>query len=361
MRSISKFGYLSAFIIPLLVFLGYYLGGNFNFITIIFVYLLIPMADQLVGIFKKNFDKEEEKIASEDSFYRMVLILWAIFQVGFVFWGAFAWINFNGNVFQKLGFLLGFSASAGGVGITVAHELGHKQGKLQQFCSKIILMTVSYMHFFIEHNKGHHVWVATEHDPATSRKGENLYKFWWRTVTGSIASAWSIEKERLRRANKKFYSIDNQMIVYLVSTISFAFILFGTVSFFEGYLAWSVLLFFILQSIYSFTLLEIVNYIEHYGITRKKLDNGKFERVNPKHSWNSSHLVSNFFLFQLQRHSDHHANASKLYQVLQHFEESPQLPQGYPAMMLLALVPPLWYKVMDKRLDQWKKLANFDT
>jgi alkane 1-monooxygenase len=242
----------------------------------------------------------------------------------------------------------------GGVGITVAHELGHKSTKIEQFYAKVLLMTVSYMHFFIEHNKGHHVWVATPKDPATSRKGETFYSFYFRSVIRGFISAWEIEKERLRRKNISVWSYQNDMILYTVLPFLFCGFLMGCLYFYTGSFSWNVPIFFFAQSILGFSLLEAVNYIEHYGIVRNEIANGRFERVNPLHSWNSNYLITNFYLFQLQRHSDHHANANRRYQVLRHFDESPQMPQGYPAMMMMAMIPPLWFKVMDNRLEKWK-------
>jgi alkane 1-monooxygenase len=210
-------------------------------------------------------------------------------------------------------------------------------------------MTVSYMHFFIEHNKGHHVWVATPKDPATSRKGESFYRFYFRSVFGSFLSAWEIEKERLRRKNISAWSFQNDMILYTILPFVFCGFLMVSLYLYSGSFSLNVPIFFFVQGILGFSLLEAVNYI-----VRNEIANGRYERVNPLHSWNSNYLVTNFYLFQLQRHSDHHANASRRYQVLRHFDESPQMPQGYPAMMMMALVPPLWFKVMDNRLEKWK-------
>jgi alkane 1-monooxygenase len=217
---------------------------------------------------------------------------------------------------------------------------------------------VGYMHFFIEHNKGHHVHVATPRDPASSRYNENMYAFWFRSVYGSFMSAWNIEADRVKRSGAKILSWQNEMIQYLVYTLTYLLAMTALVSVVNGGLALGVMLFLVIQGILAFTLLEVVNYIEHYGIERKLLANGRYERVNPLHSWNSSYRLSNFFLFQLQRHSDHHATASKPYQVLNHYNESPQLPQGYPAMMLLSLFPPLWFKVMNPRLKEWQKAIS---
>jgi alkane 1-monooxygenase len=217
------------------------------------------------------------------------------------------------------------------------------------------LMTVCYMHFFIEHNRGHHVRVATPDDPATSRFGETFYSFWWRSVKDGFLSAIHLEEERLQKKGVPFWSFQNQMIQFVLVPILFVGVFTLVFSFIQNRLTWEVPLFFFVQGFFAFSLLELVNYIEHYGMSRKQLPNGRYEKVTPLHSWNASHIVSNFLLFQLQRHSDHHAFAYKRYQVLNHYDESPQLPQGYSAMIILALFPPLWFKVMDRRLEEWKR------
>lgn len=355
MSLIKKIGFLTAFIIPLLTVLGFYLGGYWNYLTVVFVFVFIPLADWLIGQDPENMTDDEALIVSEQFYYRLITYIWTFFQVLFLVWGAYA-IASNAMDFRFLiGFVLSFALVTGGIGITVAHELGHKKSKLERIYSRIILMTVCYMHFYIEHNRGHHVYVATPRDPATSRKNENFYAFWLRSVIGSYLSAWSLEKNRLERKGVSYWSLQNEMLWYTILPLVFAVLLTLTFSLIFGRLVWEVPLFFFAQSILAFTLLEIVNYVEHYGIVRKEKSPGVYERVNPMHSWNSNHRLSNFFLFQLQRHSDHHANAIKRYQVLKHYDESPQLPSGYPAMILLAAMPPLWFKWINPKLKSWEE------
>ncbi|GAB4130372.1 MAG: alkane 1-monooxygenase [Raineya sp.] len=313
------------------------------------------MIDFLAGVDKQNFAKEEEKQVVEEGYYRFVLYLWAFLQVGLLFWACYIIANETMTRSEVVGFLLSTMTVLGGIGITVAHELGHKNSKIDQFLAKIILNTVFYRHFFIEHNRGHHVHVATPLDPATSRKNQNFYAFWWQSVSGSIRSAWNLEKKRLERKGKSVWSFENEMWACLFQPLGLMLLLTGVFSYWNGEFVWRVPLFYFGQSILSFSLLEAVNYIEHYGITRRKLHNGKYERVEHLHSWNASHLISNFFLFQLQRHSDHHAYANRPYQILRHFEDSPQLPAGYPTMIITALLPPLWFAIMNKRLETWQE------
>jgi alkane 1-monooxygenase len=350
----KKIGFFTAFIIPLLVIAGYHLGGPGNFLAVIFAFLIIPIVDQWSGLDPTNIPDEQEKIISEDQYYRFVTYAWATVQLVFLLWGCLVVTTGKINsILEWTGFILSTSLVTGGIGITVAHELGHKKSSLERFFSKTLLMTVCYMHFYIEHNRGHHVLVATPDDPATARKNESFYEFWVRSVFVGYAHAWKLENESLKR--KGIYPIHwkNNMIWFALLPIIFCALVTVLLSWHIGSFAWQVPSFFFAQSFFAFTLLELVNYVEHYGIVRREIAPGKYERVNPLHSWNASHLISNFFLFQLQRHSDHHANAIKRYQVLKHYNESPQLPYGYPTMIVIALVPPLWFALMNKRLESW--------
>ena len=358
MSSFKKLGFFFAFILPIVTVLGYYLGGGFNYSAVILAYGVMPLVDLIVGRDPHNVDESQIAALSEEKYYRFVTYVWTYVQVAIVIWGAYVFATGTMTIFERVGFLLSISNVTGGIGITVAHELGHRNTKIEQFYAKVLLMTVSYMHFFIEHNRGHHVWVATPKDPATSRKGESLYAFYVRSVVGSFLSAWEIEKNRLQKKNINVWSFQNEMLQYQLITISFCVALTAACSLVAGQVLWLVPVFFVVQGIMAFSLLEAVNYIEHYGIVRKEIAEGRYERVQPTHSWNTNQLVSNFFLFQLQRHSDHHANANRRYQVLRHFEESPQLPYGYATMISIALLPPLWFKLMDNRLETWKQQAG---
>jgi alkane 1-monooxygenase len=309
-----------------------------------------------LGIDTSNVPEGDTKKTGDEFYYRFVTYVWTYFQFCFLIWGAYAATSGRLNTtWEWFGFIIGFSLVTGGIGITVAHELGHKKSWLERTYGKMLLMTVSYMHFYIEHNRGHHVSVATPADPATARKNENFYSFWLRSVFKGYAHAWKLEAERLKKRNRSGLSVYNEMIWFAVLPILFCASLTVVFSLLLNRLTWEVPVFFFSQSFFALSLLELVNYVEHYGIMRKELAPGKFERVNPLHSWNASHLLSNFFLFQLQRHSDHHAYAYKRYQVLNHYDESPQLPYGYPTMILLALVPPVWFKMMNGRLERWRK------
>ena len=350
----SKYQYLNAFKLPLLVVMGFYLGDWWNYLSIAFVFLLLPLLDQWVGLNTSNLNDVDMAASEADSFYKTVTFFWAFVQTVFLFWAV--WAVADGGLITTgdwLGFVLGCGLVTGGIGITVAHELGHKKSGFERFLSKLLLLQVCYMHFYVEHNRGHHVHVATPKDPATARANQNFYAFWWQSVVGSYLHAWAIEAEGLRRKNKPVWQ--NAMIGYTLLPFLFCGLLTLAVHAIGLPEYKFVPLFFFAQSFVAFTLLELVNYIEHYGIVRKQLANGNYERVNPFHSWNASHQLSNYYLFQLQRHSDHHHNAIKRYQTLNHYDESPQLPFGYPTMIMIALVPPLWFKLMNPRLYNWKE------
>jgi alkane 1-monooxygenase len=213
--------------------------------------------------------------------------------------------------------------------------------------SKMLLLTTLYMHFFIEHNRGHHKNVSTDEDPASSRLGEIVYFFYFRSIYGSFISAWKLESERLKRLKFSFWSFKNEMIVYQFLQASLILVIF----YFFGM---ETTLFFLISATIGILLLETVNYIEHYGLRRKKKEKG-YERTLPIHSWNSNHPVGRMVLLELSRHSDHHYIASRKYQILRHFNESPQMPTGYPGMLILSLFPPLWFKVMNPRIEKYRK------
>jgi alkane 1-monooxygenase len=354
MKGWKKLSFLKVFILPVLAVISISLGSGWNFLTVAFTFLILPLVDHWVGIDKENVAQEDIDSVENDFYFRLITYLWVFVQVAFVIYGAYA-VSHNQiqSISEWLGFVLSSAIVTGGIGITVAHELGHKKSALERFYSRLLLMTVCYMHFYIEHNRGHHVAVATPEDPATAKRDENFYRFWIRSVFAGFAHAWKLEKERLQRKNISVWSWQNEMIQFVLWPVIFISLLtfyFST----AGEINWLIPAYFFAQSIFAFTLLELVNYIEHYGILRKEIAPGKYERVNPLHSWNTSYLVSNSFLFQLQRHSDHHAYALKRYPVLNHYDESPQLPFGYPTMILIALVPPLWFRMMNPRLEEWK-------
>ena len=307
----------------------------------LFSFVLVPLLDQLIGRDKRNFSEDIYKKLEESQFYNGILIIVFFGVLSSLYGSLWAFIHYPFSIFESFGLIFSLGLVTGGMGITLAHELGHRKEKTYQFMAKVLLVHVGYGHFFVEHNKGHHRHVSTEKDPASSRFGESLYAFLPRTLTGSYKSAFRLgyfDKNR-----RTFWK--NQTVILTVVT----FLIAALFAFLGGEKA---LILFLTQSILAVLFLEIINYVEHYGLERKKNPSGRFEKVRPYHSWNSDYLFSNALLINLQRHSDHHAFAERPFQNLRTYEKAPQLPWGYPTMMLLALFPPLWKKFVHPLLPE---------
>jgi len=242
--------------------------------------------------------------------------------------------------------LIGLAVVAGmtsGLAINTGHELGHKNSKIEKLLAKLVLAVPAYGHFTIDHNLGHHRNVSTPGDPASARMGESIYKFAVREIPGALKEAWTIERDRLQRRERSLWHPNNQILqsYYLTALLNIALII---------WLGWVMVPFLLLHHASAYWQLTSANYIEHYGLLREQDENGKYERCEPRHSWNSNHVFSNLVLFHLERHSDHHKNPLRRYQALRHFDDAPQLPNGYFGVYLMAYVPVLWFRVMDKRL-----------
>ena len=315
------------------------------------IYVLLPLLDLRFGPDGQNPPEEVMERLENDKYYRYCTYIYTPCQYASVVWAAYlftahdlSWLGYQGplNWVAKIGLALSVGV-LGGVGINTAHELGHKKDALERWLSKITLAQTFYGHFFIEHNRGHHVRVATPEDPASARLGESLWAFLPRSIWGSLASGWRLEAERMRRLNKSVFDIRNDVInAWLMSAALWAVLvaIFGP----------ALIPFLVIQAVFGFVLLETVNYLEHYGLLRQKTANGRYERCTAEHSWNSDHVVTNIFLYHLQRHSDHHANPTRRYQVLRSFDGAPNLPSGYASMVCLAYFPPAWRTVMDRRV-----------
>ncbi|MEM6965964.1 MAG: alkane 1-monooxygenase [Bacteroidota bacterium] len=343
---ISYLKYLSAYSLPIVVMLSIYWGGWWSYTAVIYLFVIIPFFEIFMDGSQENMDAVEEELAKEDRVYDFLLYGLVPFQL--VILGYFLYRVGDGSLllYEKIGMITAYGMAAGQA-INNAHELGHRRNKFEQFLSKLLLLTSLYMHFFIEHNRGHHKHVATDDDPASSRYGENIYAFYLRTVSGSWMSAWQLEAKRIKKTDAQFWSWENEMLRFQVIQLGLLLLIgltFGV----------SVLLSFMVGAIIGFLLLETVNYIEHYGLRRKKKARG-YERTLPVHSWNSNHPLGRLILLELSRHSDHHFMANRKYQILRHFDESPQMPTGYPGMMLMAMIPPIWFRVMHKKIDEYKQ------
>jgi alkane 1-monooxygenase len=337
--------YLLAYLIPLAGWLAIELQGAWTWVTVLIAFGIIPVLDAVLPASTANVPAEEEENRSKRLFFDLLLFLCApiCFVLTYLYLDAVK--NQPLDTYELVGITLSIGIVLGSTGINVSHELGHRSGKLEQFFAKAGLLLALYQHFFIEHNRGHHKNVSTDADPATARKNEMVYTFFFRSIIGQYIDAWKLENDRLRRDGKPLFSWQNEMVrfavyqaLYLITIVY----LFGL-----NMLPYAVIVAFL-----GVLLLEIINYIEHYGLRRNLLPNGKPEPVMPRHSWNSDHEMGRIFLFELTRHSDHHYKSTRKYQVLRHIDESPQLPIGYPASVLMALVPPLWFAVMNKRLEK---------
>lgn len=339
---------------PLIIYIGSYRSFSVTgweiWMPLIWAWVFIPLTELLIRPMPANLSAAEEELVKNDKIYDVFLYLVVILQYSLLVKFCIAmkedaaimtWQDVAGRIWV-MGLLCGT------FGINVGHELGHRVNKFEQTLAKALLLTSLYMHFFTEHNKGHHKRVATPEDPSSARYGEPVYLFYFRTIIFSYISAWHIANDETRKKGKPVFSLYNEMIQFTLIQLAFLsviFICFG----------WLVMLYFLAAAGIGILLLETVNYIEHYGLQRKATGNGKYERTMPEHSWNSDHIIGRLMLFELSRHSDHHYLASRKYQVLRHHDNSPQMPTGYPGMMILSLFPPAWFYVMNRRI---KKLQH---
>jgi alkane 1-monooxygenase len=308
----------------------------------LFFYFGIPLLDALIGEDPSNPPESEVPALEADPYYRwitylLVPVLWASFIAICVFVAS--------QPLSATGLLAMIINTGGGLGfaINLGHEMGHKKSTLERWLAKLALAPACYGHFYIEHNRGHHRDVATPVDPASSRMGESIYRFVLREMPGGFRRAWQLERERLARCGKSPWSLDNEVLQPALISLA----LYGAL---VAALGWQILPFLLLSAFWGAFQLTSANYLEHYGLLRRKLDNGRYEVCQPHHSWNSNHLFSNWALFHLQRHSDHHAHPTRRYQSLRNFPDLPRLPSGYFGMYLLAYVPPLWFRLMNPRL-----------
>ena len=318
--------------------------GNELFLWGLFLihYGVFPVIDMLMGEDTSNPPESVIPQLEADGYYRLITRLHVpVVIASFIFYGWFVAtqdLSMTGYLAAAL-----IAGNIGGHGLNVGHELGHKKNKLDQWLAKIVLAPAAYGHFFVEHNRGHHRHVATPEDPASSKMGESIYRFALRELPGAIARAFRVERDRMRAANKSPWSLDNNFLQTMTMTL-------GTYIAMGIWLGPQIIPYLIIAAFWSMWQLTSANYIEHYGLLRQKLANGRYERTQPHHSWNSNHIFSNWALFHLQRHSDHHANAGRSYQSLRHFDNLPTLPNGYFGMFAVAYIPWLWFKIMDKRL-----------
>ncbi len=335
--------FLAILLLPTTVYISFTSTGWIVFLPLITFFIGIPTLEFLYKPSSTNFTPEEEEVEKENKLYTYILYLTVPIQVGFLIWFLYVIQEPNLSTFDTLGRISAMGLMCGILGINVGHELGHRNNRFDEFLGEILLLTSLDTHFLPYHNAGHHLNVATPKDAATARKNEILYVFWIRSHFQSYYQAWVAENNRLKNSGRSWLHYQNRMLIYTIAN----FVLLGIIYYTFGA---QVALFFIAAAVFGILLLETVNYIEHYGLLRKKNKFGRYERVKRTHSWNSDHVIGKLMLFNLSRHSDHHYNGSKHYQILKSLPESPQMPTGYPGMMLVSLIPPLWFKLMNKKL-----------
>ena len=341
----KRFKYLSILLLPFTVYISFTSTGWLAYLPIIVFFVFVPGLELFFKPDKENFTKEEENIEKEHGLYTSILYLMIPIQLVFLVY-FFIVIQDPELTFSTiLGRIHAMGLMCGVIGINIGHELGHRNNRLDELLGEILLLTSLNTHFLPYHNGGHHYNVATPKDAATARKNELLYVFWIRSHFTSYIQAWQLENRRLTLDNKSWFHIQNRMVVYTFCNL----LVLGGIYYFLGLFS---LLCFLGAAIFGILLLETVNYIEHYALLRKKNEHGRYEKVKRIHSWNSDHVIGKIMLFNLSRHSDHHYNGSKHYQLLKSLPESPQMPTGYPGMMLLAMLPPLWFRLMHKKIQK---------
>jgi alkane 1-monooxygenase len=313
--------------------------------AIVFYYVVLPIADTIVGEDPNNPPEEIVEKLSTDNFYRVLLYLsipiyYASFLLSAVAigtmtlpWWAFLLVTLGAGI-------------SSGTALTVGHELGHKNSGVDRWAARFITALTGYGHFCIEHNRGHHVHVATFDDPASARLGESLFRFALRELPGTARRGWALERERLARKGLPVWSSRNEVLQGYAITALTALILIGL-------FGWIMVPFLLLHHPFGWFHLTMANYVEHYGLLRQRRPDGRVEPCQPRHSWNTNHIISNLMLFHLQRHSDHHANPMRPYQALRDYEDLPRLPVGYAGCFVLAACPPVWFAIMDKKALAW--------
>jgi len=339
----SDFKYLFAYTVPLAALLSVLSTGWLTFSAPIYTFVFIPLLEYILEDYDTQYSDNQKSKRLTNILFDWLLYL----NIPMVFFilgmGLFNLSSISYTFTEQAGIILSLGILLATNAINVAHELGHRVSSFERMLSKLLLMPCLYMHFYLEHNFGHHKNVATPKDPATSRFNQSLYHFWMVSVLKQYRNAWVIQFKLLKQSNSSFWSIKNDMLWYFfiqAGYLGLVYLLAGTLAIYNA----------ILIGVISFLFLETINYVEHYGLQRKKTSSGRYERVQIHHSWNSNHIIGRIVLYELTRHSDHHFKASKKYQVLENKPESPQLPFGYPSSILLAMVPPLWFRVMNSRI-----------
>ena len=334
--------YLMAYSVPLSVIISFYFKGVASYTALAYVFVFIPLIESILPIKQKDLVYIDTNKRSLNRIFDWLLYLNVPIVYTILGYGFYNFSTVNLNTYENIGLVFALGILLATNAVNVAHELGHRKSKFEVLLTRLLLLPCMYMHFTIEHNHGHHKYVATDLDPATAKKGQSLYHFWVTSVLGQYKNAWRIQTRLLKKNGARFLSFKNNMLLFVILQLAYlggVYMLFG----------FKIFLISLIVGIISFLFLETINYIEHYGLVRKEI-NGKYEKVQNIHSWNSNHVMGRIVLYELTRHSDHHYRASKKYQVLESLENSPTLPFGYPGSMIIATLPPLWYAVMHPKL-----------
>ncbi len=337
--------YLMAYSIPLTALIGFYFGGFWSFTTPFHVFIIIPFLEYICTIFGVDELDTGKSKNTIHWLFDILLYLNILIVFGILYYSLTKITNLDYISIEFVGYIITMGLLFSANGINVAHELCHRTKSFERFLGKLLLMPSLYMHFYLEHNFGHHLKVATKEDPVTAKYNEPVYLFWFSAILGEISGAINIQKNILLKKNISFFSFYNDMLWYLIIQICYLLLVLFLFNF-KG------LIFCLLAALISILIFESVNYIEHYGLLRKKLPSGRYERVQESHSWNSNHFVGRIVLYELTRHSDHHRISETKYQNLRSISDSPQLPFGYPTSILLTLIPFLWFKIMNPRVPR---------
>ncbi|MCH8535107.1 MAG: alkane 1-monooxygenase [Flavobacteriaceae bacterium] len=346
--------YLAAYLLPICAMIGIVFPFHFSWLTPIVTFLLIPVIELFTPENQANLHPTEVNQKSKSIFFDVLLYLNLPLVYGILIGSLLVLSKQELSPAQVIGLVFSVGIILGSNGINVAHELGHRTGFWNQLFARLLLLPSHYTHFTLEHNYGHHAQVSTPEDPATAQLNQSVYSFWWSSSTGQYKNAWVIQKKLLVSQNQAFWSLKNDMLINSFLQVIYLSALFICFS-------WKIALWAMAMGIIGFLLLESINYLEHYGLLRLQKKSGRYVPVKEIHSWNSNHLLGRILLYELTRHSDHHYRANKKYQLLDYHTKSPELPYGYPTSILLALIPPLWFSIMNPRIPEEMRLkAKYD-
>jgi alkane 1-monooxygenase len=344
-RGLPAWTFLLLFALPAMTAIAV-LRGDWFWLVAWFVSLVaLPLADQFLP--RETTPVEPPQRESGRSPHTWTILAYVPVQVALTLYVLWAACTQPLPLWVQLGIVATLGLSNGAIGFTLAHELVHRTFALEKAAGRVLLLGLIYPHWAVEHVRGHHRYVGTPRDPATARFGEMFWLFLPRTVAGQVASGFELEAERLRKIGKRVWSADNEVLRMTALEIAIV----------AGLYLWLGRLgvaFYVMQTAVAVTLLEATNYCQHYGLTRREIAPGRYEPQMPKHSWNAYHVLTNRYIIELGRHSDHHAQPGRPYQFLRVYPDAPQLPASYGAMISLALAPPLWFWIMNPRVKAWR-------